>query len=136
MLKDKYKDITFYVHNLGRYDSTFILKNLVLYNSTDKGKENPYIIDDTILRNSDMIKLVIKRKINGKIRSVKLQDSAAILANTLADLCESYEIKNQKGNFPHKFCAADTVFYVGNTPDFEFFTGISKEEYMALYKEE
>lgn len=135
MLKDKYKDVTFYVHNLGRYDSAFILKSLILYNSTDEGRENPYIIKESILRNSDMIKLVIRRKIDGKIRTIKLHDSAAILANTLADLCKSYGIKNKKGNFPYIFCNEDTLFYVGSTPDIKFYNNISKEQYKLLYKE-
>ena len=114
MLKDKYKDITFYTHNLGRYDSTFIVKNLVLYN-TKEGKENPYILEP-VTRNSDIIKLVIKRKINGKIRRVKLQDSATFLTSNLRDLCDAYEVSNKKSYFPYDFCNSNTLFYKGITP--------------------
>jgi hypothetical protein len=37
ILRPKYKDITFYVHNLGRFDAPFILKSLTLFNKTDQG---------------------------------------------------------------------------------------------------
>lgn len=35
MLRDKYKDITFYCHNFGRYDSAFIYKYLSLFNESE-----------------------------------------------------------------------------------------------------
>ena len=134
MLKDKYKDITFYTHNLGRYDSTFIVKNLVLYN-TKEGKENPYILEP-VTRNSDIIKLVIKRKINGKIRRVKLQDSATFLTSNLRDLCDAYEVSNKKSYFPYDFCNSNTLFYKGITPEINYYNDITEKEYKLLYKDE
>jgi len=135
MLKPKYKDITFYVHNLGKYDSAFLLKNLILYNHTKEGKESPYILEP-INRNSDIIKLVIKRKIDGKIRRVKIHDSVTILTNSLRDLCEAYDVETRKSYFPYKFCNRDTLFYKGSTPDIKFYEDIPYEEYKLLYKEE
>ena len=134
MLKPKYKDITFYSHNLGRYDSAFILKNLILYNNnTKEGKESPYILEP-ITRNSDIIKLVVKRNIDGKIRRVKIQDSATILTSSLRDLCLAYGVKINKSYFPYEFCNRDTLFYIGSTPDINFYKNITREEYMLLYK--
>ncbi len=42
MLISKYSDVTFYVHNFGGYDCVFILKILLEYNYTEKGKENHF----------------------------------------------------------------------------------------------
>jgi hypothetical protein len=134
MLKPKYKDIIFYVHNLGRYDSAFLLKSLILYNNTKEGKQSPYTLEP-ITRNSDIIKLVIKRNIDGKIRRVKIHDSATILTNNLRDLCEAYGVEIGKSFFPYEFCNKDTLFYIGSTPDIKFYNNIPYEEYKSLYKE-
>ena len=59
-----------------------------MFNDTAEGKENPYWFDDnkTINRDSNILKLVIKRKVKGKVRRLTLLDSFAILPRSLRDL--------------------------------------------------
>ncbi len=110
LLRPKYKDITFYVHNIGRFDAPFMIKNFSLYNDTDQGKNNPYYFEATTL-NSDILKLVIKRKMGGKVRSVKLLGSLAVLPKDLRSLCRDYQIEISKSYFPYLFCNKYTLFY-------------------------
>lgn len=126
LLKDKYNNITFYSHNLGRFDAPFIIKSLSLFNQTEDGKENPYILE-TITRNSDILKLTIKRKLNGKLRRVNIQDSVAILPNSLKNLCKDFSTKIYKDTFPYSFCNKDTLFYVGVTPDIKHYVNLLDE---------
>lgn len=134
MLRPKYKDMTFYVHNLGKFDAPFILKGLLLANNKMSDDEkNPYIIDVTT-RNSDILKLVIKRKVDNKIRVVKIQDSIAILPGSLRALSLDYCVDTFKGYFPYLFASRKTLFYKGITPDFTYYKDISLSEYNDLYK--
>lgn len=71
LLVDKHKKRIFYVHNLGKFDAVFIIKALSTYNQY---LDNPYYFDH-VDRNGDFIKLVIKRVINQKVRTVTLVDS-------------------------------------------------------------
>lgn len=130
MLKDKYKDITFYVHNLENFDSYFISKALYAFNNSDEGKTNPYIIN-AFNRNKDPIKLTIKRKINGILRTLKLCDSYAILPDSLYNLCKSYKVEVVKDHFPHKFVKKNTLFYIGKTPSITYYKHLSKNDYKS-----
>jgi hypothetical protein len=135
ILRPKYKDTVFYVHNLGRFDAPFILKSLTLFNKTNQGMVNPYKIE-SINRDANILKLIIKRKFDNKIRTVKIQDSAAILPRSLRDLCYDYKVDTVKSYFPYDFTTKDTLFYVGQTPDINYYKDIKIEDYMNLYKEE
>ena len=134
MLKPKYNKNTFYVHNLGRFDVPFIIKALSEYNKTSEGKSNPYILDAST-RDNQILRLIIKRRVNDRIQSVKLQDSVAILPRDLRSLCKDYEVEVEKGLFPYNFCTKDTLFYIGKTPDISYYNNISQEDYNLLYKE-
>jgi hypothetical protein len=135
MLRDKYKDITFYCHNFGRYDSAFIYKYLSLFNESEEGIKNPYILDP-FKRGDDMIRLIIKRKINGKQRKIKILDSYCVLPRSLKKLCEDYKVEVAKGYFPHKFSSEDTLFYKGKTPSFIFYSkDITYETYLGIKSE-
>lgn len=135
MFKNKYKDIIFYVHNLGKFDSIFLIKSLLSYNSTENGRDSPYILE-CHNRNSEILRLKIKRKIEGKIRKITLQDSIAIIPGNLRDLCKDYEVKYEKSYFPYTFCTRQTLFYKGNTPDISYYENIPVEEYNNLYKKD
>lgn len=135
MLRDKYKDITFYCHNFARYDSVFIYKYLSLFNESEEGINNPYILDP-FKRDQDMIRLIIKRKINGKMRKIKILDSLCILPHSLAKLCKDYKVAVSKGHFPHGFSREETLFYIGTTPSFIFYRKhISYEQYQEIKNE-
>jgi hypothetical protein len=134
ILRPKYKDITFYVHNLGRFDAPFIIKSLTLFNKTDQGSKNPYILE-SINRDANILKLTVKRKFDNKVRTVKIQDSAAILPRSLRDLCEDYNVEIVKSYFPYDFTNKNTLFYIGKTPDIIYYNEIEIKDYMDLYKE-
>src|SRR6267378_427235 len=134
ILRPKYKDTIFYVHNLGRFDAPFILKSLTLFNKTNEGMDNPYRIE-SINRDANILKLIIKRKFDNKIRTVKIQDSAAILPRSLRDLCNDYKVDTVKSYFPYDFTTKNTLFYVGQTPDIHYYNDIKIEDYMNLYKD-
>jgi hypothetical protein len=134
IFKQRYNKNVFYVHNLGRFDAPFIIKALIDFNQTDEGKNNPYSWNETT-RDSDILKLVIKRRVNKRLVNVTLQDSAAILPNTLRNLGKHYQVETIKGIFPYSFCTKDTLFYTGKTPSINYYTDITQEEYNLIYKD-
>jgi hypothetical protein len=86
LMKSKYSKRIFYSHNLGGYDAYYIIKNLVYYNSCIKlTDEKPYFFEN-INRDDNFIKLVVKRVINGKLKSVVFHDSLALLPSSLDSL--------------------------------------------------
>lgn len=134
MFRHKYKDITFYVHNLGRYDGIFIPKSLSILNRDIINNKDKYKIE-AVTRNGDILRLVIKKVVEGKLRTIKLQDSFAVLSKSLRDLCKDYKTEVSKGLWPYTFCRKDTLFYIGKTPDIKYYEDIKIEEYIGLYKE-
>lgn len=135
ILIDKYNNIKFYVHNLGRYDGIFIPKTLYRLNENNLNKLDNYKVDSTN-RKSDILCLTIKKIVNGKVRTLKLQDSLAILPKSLKDLCEDYNTVISKGLLPYTFCKKDTLFYLGKTPTISYYEDIKVEQYNSLYKED
>lgn len=96
--------------------------------------DNPYRIE-SINRDANILKLIIKRKFDNKVRTVKIQDSAAILPRSLRDLCEDYNVEIVKSYFPYDFTTKNTLFYVGQTPNIHYYKDINMEDYINLYKE-
>jgi hypothetical protein len=116
LIRSKYSKRIFYSHNLGGYDAYYIIKNLVYYNSCIKlTDENPYFFE-SLNRDDSFIKLVVKRVINGKLKSVVFHDSLALLPSSLDSLSWTYDLPIKKGGFPHKFVNPNTFFYKGITP--------------------
>lgn len=134
LLRPKYKDTIFYIHNLGGFDAPFIIKALTLFNKTPEGEQSPYMLE-SINRDANVLKLIVKRKIEGKVRIVKIQDSASMLPGKLIDLCKDYDVEIHKGYFPYDFCNKNTLFYKGHTPDISYYKDMDKKLYKKLYKE-
>lgn len=135
ILRPKYKDTTFYVHNLGKYDSIFIPKSLYSFNKEEEENIGDNYSVKSVNRNSDILRLIIKKKIDGKVRSLKLQDSIAILPRSLRDLSIDYNLDNTKGFLPYTFITKNTLYYTGKTPDITYYKDITESEYKELYKE-
>ena len=101
---------TFYAHNLGRFDSVFLIKACILLDHIDikpKWKDNK-ILSITIKNNANKCKF-------------KILDSIQLLNGSLDSLCKSFEIVHKKGIFPHNFINKDRLFYIGHTPNFHYF---------------
>jgi len=129
LLKDKYSGIKFFVHNLGNFDSIFILKCLCDFN--DKEVESPYVID-IIYRDNTILKMTIRRKISKRIYSLVICDSLPLLNSNLRDLGKKFEVETQKGDFPHKFATKDTLFYTGDIPEFKFYENVDLNTYNTM----
>lgn len=133
LLRVKYAKTKFYVHNLAGFDSVFIVKHLSLQNQifTENGIKDHYYFE-TITRDKGIIKLIVKRVIDKRVKSVTLLDSYALLNSSLDNLSKSYNLIEKKTVFPYKFVSENTLFYVGNTPGIKFYNSISKKEYNKL----
>ena len=129
MLRSKYSGITFYAHNLGQFDVVFIIKALLEHNKL-KGCEDYKL--ETVCRDDIILKLKIKKESD----SVTILDSYRILTDNLKDLSVKYEVDVIKGDFPHKFANSNTLFYIGQTPNKNYYPlTLEDKEYKALYKE-
>lgn len=125
LLRPKYKDITFYAHNLAGYDIIFILWTLYNHNDNNTDKYNISII----LKDDKVIKVSIKKDGNLLV----LQDSYCVLSSSLSKLGESFGVDTLKSVFPHEFSVTNNLFYEGNMPDIKYYKGISTEKYHEMY---
>lgn len=110
---------TFYVHNLGRFDSVFILKSLIINKNFEI---TPIWKDNTI------ISLTISL---GDFK-IFLLDSLQLIPGSLKDILISFGCKTQKGNFPYKFVNKNNLYYIGDKPSKEFYSDITELEYLNL----
>jgi hypothetical protein len=110
---------TFYIHNMSRFDSVFILKVLArcnLYKITPMWKD------------AKLIKLTIKR---GNI-FITLLDSYLLLPTSLSKLLLSYNCDILKGCLPYRFINKDNLYYIGDKPDKQYYDNISQMTYDAI----
>ena len=106
----EFNGYTFYAHNLGRFDSVFLIKACSHMEDIEiipKWKENK-ILSISIKNNTNKCKF-------------KILDSIQMLNGSLDSLCKSFKIVNQKGIFPHNFINKDRLFYIGKTPHIKHF---------------
>ena len=111
MLISKYNGYTFYTHNLGKFDVTFILKTLVIA----KKQEYGYKLE-LISRDDQILCLTIGKKVGTKTYTIKIIDSYNILTHSLTKLCKTYETAMWKDVFPYSFVTDNTLFYVATKP--------------------
>lgn len=110
---------TFYVHNLGRFDSVFIIKSLVLKNNisiTPIWKDNA----------------IISLKINSYDFEITLLDSLLLVPGSLDSILKSFNCNTQKGVFPYRFVNKNNLFYIGDKPAKDFYKKISDQEYLNI----
>lgn len=133
MLRPKYSGTTFYAHNFGKFDVVFILKTILEYNKVEGN--HPYILN-IICREDVILKLSIKRVIEGRSSNINILDSYSILTDSLKNLCLKYELNLSKGEFPYKFASKDTLFYKGVTPNINYYNNsVSPEVYNSIKKD-
>ena len=137
MLVEKYKGITFYVHNLGEYDIVFLLRILAQANTearmaqgADKYKLEQFAKDGVILY------LTIKKVANVRVY-IKLVDSYNILTHSLRDLGKTFELDVQKDVFPYSFVDENTISYRGSKPDKSYYPeGVDQPTYDLIPRED
>src|SRR5258706_15664777 len=116
LMNPKFDGYTFYAHNLGMFDSIFILKSLIT---------NKNIKLTPVWKDNSIISLVIKFN---KIK-ITLLDSLQLIPGSLDNILKSFECNTKKGNFPYKFVNKDNLNYIGNKPSKNFYNNISELEY-------
>jgi len=104
-----------YAHNLSGFDGIFILKQLLNY-----GKVDPLIFNGKLIS----IKVTIVGTKEPKV--IVFKDSYLLLPFALRYLCKAFNITVPKGYFPFLLT---NIFYTGVNPKFEYWTGISLNEY-------
>lgn len=117
----KFNNYTWYAHNLGGFDSVFILK--VLFENYGKPK----------IQFKDGKPLSIKVKYNNKM--IVFKDSFKILPLSIRSLIKSYNIKTNKLYFPYSYLRIDNLFYKGILPEKSFFENIPDLEYQKMKNE-
>lgn len=138
MLKLKYNNFIFYIHNFSRYDVYFIY-NILLKANEKKGFNyynlNPTFRDDEII-NLNISKKKIVNLPESKTYTIKisLRDSMTLLNNSLENLTNLLESRYPKLIFPHKFVNEKTIFYIGNKPDIRYYIE-SKKDFLKNKKD-
>jgi len=112
-------EYTFYVHNLGRFDSVFIIKALT---------KNQFFSVTPIWKDNAILSLTIKY-LNTKIT---LLDSLQLIPGTLDSVLKSFNCVTQKGHFPYKIVNKKNLFYIGNRPDKFYYNNISDKDYLGI----
>lgn len=110
---------TIYAHNLGRFDSIFIIKALTL---------NDNISVVPVWKNNSILYLTIKY-FNTKII---LLDSLQLIPSSLDSILKSFSCEIQKNKFPYKAVNKKSLFYVGKKPAKNYFNSISDQEYSNI----
>ncbi|RKF65812.1 putative DNA polymerase [Erysiphe neolycopersici] len=142
---DKLKDNIVNIFYLGIDAVTpkeLIIKLFVLHAlrtvNTEKGF-NYYIID-TKLRDSKLLKCVVRVKTSSGYSKITFIDSYNLLTDNLDNLSKSFGSKVIKGILPYTFITAETLNYVGNTPPIEYYKVKNKiitlSSYKKLYKKD
>lgn len=115
----KFNGYTFYIPNLGRFDSIFIIKSLIL---------NKNIEITPIWKDNSILSLSIKY-LNTEII---LLDSLQLIPGTLENILKSFNCKIKNLKFPYKAVNKGSLFYVGKKPAKSFYEGISGLEYSGI----
>ena len=104
ILNDKsLNNYTFYVHNLGRFDSIFILKALI------KNKDFKII---PVWKDIGILSVSIEYNEN----KIKLLDSLQLIKGNLEGILNSFNCTIKKGYFPYNFVNEKNLEYIGEKP--------------------
>src|SRR6202040_724933 len=109
LMRRKYHGYRIYLHNFGKFDSIFLLKNLINLS------ENIY----PILREGNLIEL--RFKFNKKY-ILYFRDSYLLLTSSLGKLAKNFKVEN-KGLFPFDFVNESHIplDYVGSIPEYKYY---------------
>jgi hypothetical protein len=120
---------TVYVHNLGGFDSLYLIKSLYKISEVNTlFRDNKLISIKCRVLNSD-------KNSKNKYNTVIFKDSYALLPLSLDDLIKSLNISTKKLNFPYLFVNESNLNYKGKLPDIHYFNKVSLDEYQKLVTE-
>ena len=117
--KKELNGYTFYAHNLGRFDSVFIIKSLII---------NENISLTPIWKDNTMISLTISYN----DFKITLLDSLLLISGSLENILKSFDCKIKKGYFPYSFVNQNNLFYIGDKPNKNHYSNISDQEYLNI----
>lgn len=113
ILIPRFNGFTVYIHNFGKFDSAFILNQLL-----KNGKVK-------IIKNeSGIIKVTVKYGRN----KMYFVDSYQLLTESLEKLGIALEVETAKSVFPHSFASFEHLSYVGTIPNSQYWP-ITEEQY-------
>jgi hypothetical protein len=101
---------TLYAHNLGRFDSIFLLRPLC---SSGKYNVRAFWHDNSIL--------ILKIKDMERNVYITIRDSLRMIPISLDQALKSYGCASHKGIFPHKFVSKDLLNYIGPKPNITYY---------------
>ncbi|KAJ4463180.1 ribonuclease H-like domain-containing protein, partial [Lentinula edodes] len=122
-----HNNYTWYAHNLGGFDSVFILNILFKFYTKTKVQFK----DGKPLS----IKVSITTKDNNNKNNTKnlvFKDSYKIQPFSIRNLIKANDITTQKLYFPYFFLRTDNINYEGKLPDKSFYDNISDLEYNKI----
>jgi hypothetical protein len=117
LMVKKYDNYKVYIHNLAGFDGIFLLKILA-----ELGEIKPIIHNEKIIS--------IGFKFNGY--NITFKDSQQMLIFSLRNLAKAFGVNTQKGYLPYDFVNENNLDYIGITPDYKYFNGISHDEYDGI----
>jgi hypothetical protein len=119
LFKNDVNGYTLYVHNLGRFYGIFLIKELAKL----KYKISALWNDNALL----------KIKVSDK----ESKQSINLLPQSLEKLLYKFNCSVHKGVFPHLFVNSQNLNYIGEKPDFKYYSlsKISEEEYNKINKD-
>jgi hypothetical protein len=122
LFNKKSNTLTVYAHNLSGFDGVFLLRHLFKH-----GKVEPLIFNGKLMS--------IKLKLNtvGYVgKTIIFKDSYLLLPLSLRKLCVAFNVLTVKGFFPFRLV---DIIYKGVFPKFEYFSGISLNDYNKMLNE-
>lgn len=126
-----------YAHNFSKFEGPLLLRHLISFVDSQvfldlgyTGKVEPMIF------NGKLMSIKLKIKIGKKTRIIIFKDSMLLLPSSLRALCSTFEVSTVKTYFPFHFSPfvnqLKTLYYSGPIPEFDYWKGISFEEYSVF----
>lgn len=110
-----------YIHNSSNFDLIFILKHIANF---------PGVRLEPTIRDGRFLNLKIKYG-SKKEFFINFKDSYLLLPASLNNSAKQFKVESPKGMFPHNFVNSERLNYIGLVPSLDFFTDISKSDYLS-----
>ena len=112
---------TIYVHNLGSFDSLYIIRSIYKMSMVKP-----------LFKDNKLISIKANKIIDNKKINITFLDSLLLLPLSLEKLIKTLSIATQKLSFPYLFPNKNNLNYIGSLPDYKYFNNLSLNEYTKL----